>query len=74
MVSNLDSTNSGPCSTVVFTSEKNPHVNGPMEFKPALFKDQQGFKMNGYDCVPMKLFTKTSSLLDLAYSLPTTAI
>ena len=30
--------NHGPYSTVVFTTEKNPCINGPTQFKPVLFK------------------------------------
>lgn len=39
-----------------------------------LFKGEMYFRMNGYSYVPMRLFTKTSSLLDLACGLLTTAI
>ena len=27
-------------STVVFTTEKNLHISGPMQFKPVMFKKQ----------------------------------
>ena len=36
----VDSTNHRSHSTTVFTNEKNPHVSGPMQFKPALFNAQ----------------------------------
>ena len=38
-----DSTIRGLCSPIVFTLEKNMHINGPVQFKPVLFKDQLYF-------------------------------
>ena len=35
-----DSTNRRSCSTEVLTTEKNPHVSGPMQFKLVLIKGQ----------------------------------
>ena len=35
-----DSANHGSRSTVVFTIEKNPHISGPVQSKPVLFKGQ----------------------------------
>ena len=35
-----DATNWGLCSTVYVCIEKNPHTNGPVLFKPVLFKGQ----------------------------------
>ena len=29
-----------PKNFPIYLSEKNPHVSGPMQFKPMLFKDQ----------------------------------
>lgn len=33
-------TNCGSCSNVIFSIEKNLYINGPMQFKLVLFKDQ----------------------------------
>ena len=32
------STNHGPCSTTAFITEKNLHISGPVQLKPAFFK------------------------------------
>lgn len=34
------------CTTVVFTTEDTPHVSGPAQFKPALFKGQPNINFN----------------------------
>ena len=36
----MDSTNLRSCSSVVFTTEKNPHISGPTQFKSVLVKGQ----------------------------------
>lgn len=36
----VDSTNLGLCSTAGFTTEKNPGISGPAQFKALLFKGQ----------------------------------
>ena len=36
----LDSANTSLCSTEVFTTEKDPHISGPLQFKSVLYKGQ----------------------------------
>ena len=36
----MDSTNLESCSVLIFTTEKNPHINGLGQFKSVLFKVQ----------------------------------